>query len=163
MASVKSNKAALSSPAIGADWLRLASIILAVLGALVAGYMTWAEASGNETVCVDVGTIDCRAVQQSAYAETIGIPVALLGLLGFVAILAVLVLEDQVWLVARYGRTLVVGMALFGVIFQTYLTYIEASVLGKWCQWCVTSYIIIIAVFVIGVLRLMRFLEPLRR
>ena len=163
VSSVKSNKAALSSPAIALDWLRLASIVLAVLGALVAGYMTWAELSGNETVCLDAGTIDCRAVQESAYAETLGVPVAVLGLLGFLAILAVLVLEDQVPILAAYGRTLVVGMALFGVIFQTYLTYIEASVLNKWCQWCVTSYVIITAVFVIGVVRLMRFLNPLRR
>ena len=99
----------------------------------------------------------------AAPLETLGVPVAVLGLLGFLAILAVLVLEDQVPLLAAYGRTLVVGMALFGVIFQTYLTYIEASVLNKWCQWCVTSYVIITAVFVIGVVRLMRFLNPLRR
>jgi len=163
VSSIKSNKAALSSPTVAVDWLRLVSIVLAVLGALVAGYMTWAELSGNETVCLDTGSIDCRAVQTSAYAKTFGIPVALLGLLGFLAILAVLVLEDQVPLLAAYGRTLVVGMALFGVIFQTYLTYVEASVLGKWCQWCVASYIIITAVFVIGIIRLVRFLDPLRR
>ena len=124
--------------------------------------MTWAELTNNETVCVDAGSIDCAAVQDSAYAKTLGIPVALLGLLGYVAILGVLVLEDQVALFAAYGRTLVVGFALFGVIFQTYLTYVEAAVLEKWCQWCVASYIIITALLIIGALRLHSFFKPLR-
>jgi uncharacterized membrane protein len=72
------------------------------------------------------------------------------------------VLEDQVALFAAYGRTLVVGFALFGVIFQTYLTYVEAAVLEKWCQWCVASYIIITALLIIGALRLHSFFKPLR-
>ncbi len=85
-----------------------------------------------------------------------------MGLLGYLAILAVLVLEDQVEFLAAYGRTLVVAMALFGVIFQTYLTYIEASVLEKWCQWCVTSYVVISLLLVIAAYRMYRFLQPLQ-
>lgn len=162
MSTAKTGKAALSAGVLAPDWLRLASIVLCVVGILVAGYMTWAELTNNETVCVDAGSIDCAAVQDSAYAKTLGIPVALLGLLGYVAILGVLVLEDQVALFAAYGRTLVVGFALFGVIFQTYLTYVEAAVLEKWCQWCVASYIIITALLIIGALRLHSFFKPLR-
>ena len=162
MSTAKTGKAALSAGVLAPDWLRLASVVLCVLGILVAGYMTWAELTNNETVCVDAGSIDCAAVQDSAYAKTLGIPVALLGLLGYVAILGVLVLEDQVALFAAYGRTLVVGFALFGVIFQTYLTYVEAAVLEKWCQWCVASYIIITALLIIGALRLHSFFKPLR-
>jgi uncharacterized membrane protein len=79
------------------------------------------------------------------------------------AILLVLVLEDQVDFLAAYGRTLVVSFALGGVIFQTYLTYIEAAVLEKWCQWCVTSYIVISLLFIIGVYRVYRFLQPLQQ
>ncbi len=162
MSTAKSSKATLSVGVLAPDWLRLASIVLCVLGILVAGYMTWAELTDNETVCVDTGSIDCAAVQDSAYATTLGIPIALLGLLGYTAILGVLVLEDQLEVFAAYGRTLVVGFALFGVIFQTYLTYIEAAVLEKWCQWCVTSYIIITALLIIGAFRLRSFFRPLR-
>lgn len=162
MSTAKTSKAALSARVLAADWLRLASIVLSVLGILVAGYMTWAELTNNETVCVEAGSIDCAAVQDSAYAKTLGIPVALLGLLGYIAILGVLVLEDQLALFAAYGRTLVVGFTLFGVIFQTYLTYVEAAVLEKWCQWCVTSYILITALLIIGVFRLRSFIRPLR-
>ncbi len=145
------------------DKARVVAVIVALLGVFVAGYMAWAEATNNETVCADTGSIDCAAVQESAYAETWGIPVAFLGLAGYVAILAVLVLEDQIAFLAAYGRSLVVAMTLFGVMFQTYLTYIEADVLHKWCQWCVASYVLITTLFVLGVYRLYGFLRPLRR
>ncbi len=139
------------------------AVVVAILGIFVAGYMAWAEATGNETVCADTGSIDCAAVQESVYAVTWGIPVAWLGLFGYVAILAVLLLEDQIAFLAAYGRSLVVAMALFGVMFQTYLTYIEANVLERWCQWCVASYVLITALFVLGAYRLYLFLQPLRR
>ena len=139
------------------------AILLSVAGIFVAGYMSWAEVTGNETVCSDAGKIDCAAVQESAYAKTFGIPVAIMGTLGYVAILGVLVLEDQVALLAEYGRALVIGMALFGVIFQTYLTYVEAAVLDKWCQWCVASYVLITLILVIGAFRQNELMKPLRR
>ncbi len=126
----------LARAALQVDWLRVISIGLCVVGIFVAGYMSWAEATGNETVCTNTGNVDCAAVQNSAYAKTAGIPVANMGLLSYLAILAVLVLEDQIEFLAAYGRTLILSVALCGVIFQTYLTYIEASVLEKWCQWC---------------------------
>jgi uncharacterized membrane protein len=149
--------------ALHVDWLRVISILLCAVGIFVAGYMSWAEATGNETVCTNTGSINCSAVQTSAYAKTAGIPVANMGLLGYLAILAVLVLEDQVDFLAAYGRTLIVSVALGGVIFQTYLTYIEAFVLEKWCEWCVTSYILISLLFVIGAYRVYRFLQPLQQ
>ncbi len=163
MDTAKTEKPALATAAIvSSDWARLAAAVLCVLGILVAGYMTWAELTNNETACVDVGKVDCSAVQNSAYAETFGVPVALLGLVGYLVMLAIVVLEDQVALFAAYGRTLVVGMALFGTIFQTYLTYVEAAVLDKWCQWCVTSYVLISLLLIVGVYRLYVFLKPLR-
>ncbi len=163
MDTAKTEKTALATTAvIGSDWARLLAAVLCVLGILVAGYMTWAELTNNETACVDVGKVDCSAVQNSAYAKTFGVPVALLGLLGYLAMLGIVVLEDQVALFAAYGRTLVVGMALFGAIFQTYLTYVEGAVLDKWCQWCVTSYVLISLLLIVGVYRLYGFLKPLR-
>jgi uncharacterized membrane protein len=153
----------LARSALRVNWLRVISIVLCMIGIFVAGYMAWAEATGNETVCANTGSVDCAAVQNSAYAKTAGIPVADMGLFGYMAILLVLVLEDQVDFLAAYGRTLVVSFALGGVIFQTYLTYIEAAVLEKWCQWCVTSYIVISLLFIIGVYRVYRFLQPLQQ
>jgi uncharacterized membrane protein len=158
----KSKNRTLAGISVSFDALRGIMIVLAVIGIIVAGYLTWAELTDNETACADVGNIDCNAVQTSAYAKTFGIPVALLGLLGYIAILGALVLEDQITIMAAYGRTLVVGMALFGVIFQSYLTYVEATVLDKWCQWCIASFVTIILLLIIGAIRLRDFLQPLQ-
>jgi vitamin-K-epoxide reductase (warfarin-sensitive) len=163
VSTAKSDKTSLAAPVLEWDWLRVIALLLCVAGIFVAGYMSWAEVTGNETVCADTGKIDCAAVQESAYAKTFGIPVAIMGLAGYVAMFGVLLLEDQVKLLAEYGRILVLGMALFGVIFQTYLTYVEASVLDKWCQWCVTSYVLITLVLVISAYRQYDFMKPLRR
>ncbi len=162
MSTVKSSSAALAETTLVWDWPRVIAIVIAVFGIGVAGYMSWAELTGNETVCTDSGPIDCAAVQESAYASMFGFPVALMGMLGYVAILGVLVLEDQLEIVATYGRTWVVVMTLFGVMFQFYLTYVEAAVLEKWCQWCIMSFFAITTLFVIGVWRLNELIKPLR-
>jgi uncharacterized membrane protein len=144
------------------DWLRAVSILLCLVGIATAGYLSWAEAAGKETVCVNKGGINCAVVQQSAYSKTLGFPDAWMGLLGFIAILGVLMLEDQVEFLATYGRTLVVGMALFGAMFQTYLAYVEATVLDKWCQWCILSHVTITLILLVGAYRAYTFMRPLR-
>lgn len=144
------------------EWLRVVSILLCVVGLLTAGYLSWAEAAGKETVCVNKGAINCAEVQQSTYSKTLGFPDAWLGLLGYIVILGVLIFEDQIPFLATYGRTLVVAMALFGAMFQTYLAYIEATVLNKWCQWCIISHVTITLILLVGIYRLYELLRPLR-
>jgi uncharacterized membrane protein len=163
VSTAKSKPVVAATTALSWDWMRVILIGLSIAGIFVAGYMAWAEVTGNETVCADTGKIDCAAVQTSAYAKTVGIPVAIMGLLGYVAMLGVLILEDQIEIVATYGRTLLVGMALFGVIFQVYLTWIEASILDAWCQWCVASFVIVTSMFLLGSYRVYEFFKPLQR
>jgi uncharacterized membrane protein len=94
-------------------------------------------------VCGPVG--DCNTVQSSPYAKLFGIlPVGILGLLGYVGILGA-------WLVARYAgedvadlaRLAMFGMALFGVLFTIYLTYLELFVIHAVCIWCLSSAVLI--------------------
>ncbi len=162
MTATKAKRTEVAESVPAADWLRVVSIIVAVAGILVAGYLSWAEITGNETQCLNTGNINCEAVQSSAYSEVLGIPIAVLGLIGYVAILGVLLLEDQIPFLAAYGRTLIVGLALFGVIFSAYLTLVEATVLEAWCQWCVISAILITILLVLGAIRLNRLLGALR-
>lgn len=149
------------------DWLRYAGLVLAVLGLLVAVYMSWAELTGQETSCPGAtgenfeagpGTVavDCGYVQTSIYSKAFGIPVALLGVGGYLMILAVWVLEERLPVLREYGHMLVFGLALFGFLFSLYLTYIELFVIYTVCTWCLTSAALMTLIFIVAVLRLIQ-------
>ncbi len=120
--------------------------VVACLGLVVAGYLAYVEVGENEAVCGAVG--DCNTVQQSEYAELFGlVPIGLLGVFGYVMILAV-------WLISRYttdwvddaAQAIVLGAALFGTVFSIYLTFLEPFVIGATCAWCLTSAMLMILI-----------------
>lgn len=117
---------------------------LAVLGMGIAAYMSFVEVTGAEAVCGPVG--DCNAVQQSPYAILFGVlPVGILGLLGYVALLTA-------WGAATWGPTTLKpgawaaawGMAWIGTAFSAYLTFLEPFVIGATCVWCISSALVIV-------------------
>lgn len=117
--------------------------LLCILGMGVAIYMTFIETTGAEAVCGPVG--DCNAVQKSAYAVLFGfLPVGVLGLLGYLAILATWAAGYFVGERLRKISWLVIwGCAWFGVLFSIYLTFLEPFIIGATCIWCISSAIII--------------------
>ena len=132
----------------------LVSVILVMVGAIDSAYLAFLKFAGMVAACSDIG--DCEAVNNSKYAEIGGIPLALLGLLGYLAILAFLVLETRFpsW---RDGLHLgVFGFTLAGTIYSTYLTYIEIAVLHAICPYCVVSAVVMLLLFVISIIRLRR-------
>ncbi len=134
--------------------LWLASLLLAFAGAVDSAYLAFLKFTGAVAACSDIG--DCEAVNNSKYAEIGGIPLALLGLLGYLAILAFLVLEPRFpsW---RDGLHLgVFGFTLAGTIYSVYLTYIEIFVLQAICPYCVVSAVVMLLLFVISIMRLRR-------
>ena len=118
--------------------LRIAVAALALIGAGIAAYLTWVHFAGLQPVCVG-GSGGCERVQSSPYAELGGVPVALLGLIGYLAILASLVPSN-----AR-GRYVTVFLCLAGAGFSAYLTYVELAVIDAICQWCVASAVVMAA------------------
>ena len=125
--------------------------ILSVLGLGAAIYLTFVETTNTEAFCGPVG--DCNAVQASPFAKLFGfLPVGLLGAAGYVAILVA-------WILGRTGRgrlaqlapVVVFGMALFGVLFSIYLTYIELFVIHAVCIWCLSSAVIMALVLALSV------------
>ena len=134
--------------------LWLASVLLALAGAADSAYLAFLKFTGTVAACSDIG--DCEAVNNSKYAEIGGIPLALLGLLGYLAILAFLILETQFpsW---RDGLHLgVFGFTLAGAIYSVYLTYIEIFVLHAICPYCVVSAVVMLLLFAISIIRLRR-------
>jgi uncharacterized membrane protein len=83
-------------------------------------------------------------------------PVALLGLIGYVAILVATLVPGE------HARLVTAGLALAGAGFSLYLTYLELFVIDAICQWCVASAVIMCAIAVLAVLRVLRVppLEP---
>ena len=59
------------------DALRLASAVIAVLGAVITAYLLYVRQTGGALACSTGG---CETVQSSSYAEVLGLPVAALGL-----------------------------------------------------------------------------------
>ncbi len=113
--------------------MRAAAIGVALAGLGIAGYLTVVHYTGGEPVCAVAH--GCATVQQSDYAALAGVPVALLGLLGYVAILVALARDGEGW------RTASAFLALAGLGFSVWLTYVEIGVLQAICIWCVGSAI----------------------
>ena len=111
--------------------MRAAAIGVALAGLGIATYLTVVHYSGGEPVCAVAH--GCATVQQSDYAALAGVPVALLGLLGYVAILVALAGDGEAW------RTAAAFLALAGLGFSAWLTYVEVGILDAICIWCVGS------------------------
>jgi uncharacterized membrane protein len=123
-------------------------VVLAVAGIGVAGYLTWVHYADVSPICATGG--GCETVQKSSYSEIGGVPVAILGLGGYVAILAGLLLPGEA------TRLWTAALALVGAGFSAYLTYLELFVIDAICQWCVASAVIMGVLAVLAVVRLIR-------
>jgi uncharacterized membrane protein len=125
-------------------------IALAVLGLGVAGYLTYVHYSGATPVCSIKGN-PCSQVQKSRYSELIGIPVALIGLIGYILILGSLLMRE-----GEMSRFVTVGLTVGGFGFSAYLTYREIFTLEKICEWCVSSAVIVTVLMVLAIWRFLR-------
>lgn len=116
--------------------LRGAMIALAVVGLGVAAYLTYVHYAGINPACT--AGQSCLKVQTSVWSKVDGVPVALLGLIGYVGILATLLAPDR-----EETRLATLGLTLVGVGFSAYLTYRELFSIHAICEWCVSSAIIL--------------------
>ncbi len=125
---------------------RMAIAVLSLVGLFVAFYLT-AHAFGW-TGPLRCGIGECETVQASKWAKLGPVPVALIGLIGYVALLtlAFLGLQPGRRRSRPIGAFLVLGAAI-GFGFSAWLTYLEAFVIHAWCQWCVTSAILMTLIF----------------
>ena len=114
--------------------LRAAIAVLALLGAAVASYLVYARYTGTRLACTTGG---CETVQHSKYAKIADIPVALLGLISYLAVLAT-ALSARIE-AAAIGAAIV----LSGLAFGIYLIVIQVAVIDAICQWCITSDVIL--------------------
>jgi uncharacterized membrane protein len=130
------------------DRLRAAALACCALGLLVSAYLTYVHYAGVAPVCEIAH--GCEKVQTSRWSELAGVPVALLGLLGYAAIGAALLARGEAALLAA------AGLSLAGAGFSAYLTYRELFTIRAICIWCVASALLLAALAVITVVRALR-------
>jgi uncharacterized membrane protein len=130
---------------VSAAALRVSSAIVGAIGLGIAGYLTVVHYDGGASVCAI--SHGCATVQQSDYAELAGLPVALLGVIGYAGILLTLLRDDET------ARTATVFLALVGAGFSAWLTYVEVAKLDAICIWCVGSAVCMIALAALSAAR----------
>lgn len=131
-----------------------ASLALVIIGLLVSIYMTIYKVTSNENLCLGSG--DCSIVNASRYSEVNGIPVAVVGILGYAAMLVVHGFERRNSFFKENGTLLIFGMALTGFIFTVWLVYVEIALLKAICPFCVTSQAAMTLIFMIAVIRMIK-------
>lgn len=126
--------------------LRAAIAGAAVIGGAIAAYLTVVHYSHLSPICTSGG---CEKVQQSSYAKAAGIPVAVLGLAAYVAVLLTTAVRG---LPAALAGAVI---ALAGVAFSGYLLWAQLARIHAICQWCVGNDVVIAVVAVLCVARLL--------
>jgi uncharacterized membrane protein len=128
--------------------LAIAVAVVCSIGIAVAGYLTYVHYAGVNVPCPLSG--GCEVVQRSHYSKLDGIPVSLLGLLGYIAILCTLVVRGE------SGRLAGFGLALVGFGFSMYLTYREVFTIKAICPWCVSSAVLMTVLAILTAIRALR-------
>jgi uncharacterized membrane protein len=121
-------------------------LVLGVIGLGVAIYLTYVHYSGIQPACTAGGS--CLKVQTSEWSKLAGVPVALIGLIGYVAIVASLLAPD-----GEETQLATLGLTLIGFGFSAYLTYRELFSIHAICEWCVSSAAILTLLLIGSVTR----------
>lgn len=130
-----------ASPAGRTSRIYPAIALLALAGILVSSFSLYHHFSKSKTSFCDIGqSFDCDLVNRSQYSIFHGIPVALLGILGYLLILSLATVYRE----KAETPFILSGVTLAGLGFALYLTYIEGFVLHAWCMICLSSLLLIV-------------------
>lgn len=121
--------------------------VVATLGLAISAYLVYVHYADVRPLCT--GFSDCVRVQTSDYSEWAGIPVALIGAVGYVGILATLALRGDAGLLGG------AFLAFVGAGFSAYLSWVEAARIDAFCQWCMVSALLMVALAVLTARRLL--------
>jgi uncharacterized membrane protein len=129
-------------PTSGARRGSPATLVVAAIGLAISAYLTVEHYTTSALLaCPESATINCAKVTTSRWSHVVGVPVALLGLLYFVAMTALLL--PWSWRRADLDAVRVVGVAL-GALTVLYLVSIELFAVDAICLWCTAVHICMI-------------------
>jgi vitamin-K-epoxide reductase (warfarin-sensitive) len=121
--------------------------VLCVAGICVSSVSLYHHFQTSKTDYCDFGqTFNCDIVNRSVYSTLFGIPVALIGILGYAAIgTLATVFRDRI-----DTPKVLWGASVLGLGFALYLTYVEGFILGTWCILCLSSLTMITLITVLA-------------
>ncbi len=128
--------------------LALTILIFSILGVFVSAYATYQHyRPSGRSFCNLNNVVSCDIVNKSKYSEIAGIPVAIIGIIGYLVLagLAGMLLTRRKEHMGRPALVILSGGAL---LFSFYLTFVEFFWLGALCLLCITSQIIILLIFI---------------
>ncbi len=120
--------------------------VLSLVGFFVAFYLLAHHMGWVGSLICGVG--DCAAVQASKWSSVGPVPTSAIGMVGYVALMAVAIVGLQPAYISApwVGKSLLLFSSL-ALAYSVFLTYLEAFVIHAWCQWCVTSAILVVVIF----------------
>jgi uncharacterized membrane protein len=125
--------------------------VLALAGIVVSAVALHNHYAHDKTSFCEIGqNFDCDIVNRSSYSAIAGIPVALIGILGYATLGAL----ATVYRAKAETPAILLAAAAAGLAFALYLTYIEAYVLYTWCILCLSSLGLISLITILSGVRL---------
>lgn len=130
---------------------RMAIAAVALVGVFVALYLTLYKLGAIGELTCSVGS--CETVQLSRWATFLGLPVAAWGVGFYLATLAVsLIGLQERWADSERLSLALVLMSGWGVLFSSWLTWLELFVIDAICMWCVVSAVLVLVIFVLALM-----------
>jgi uncharacterized membrane protein len=127
------------------EWIYAA---LGALGAVIAAFLTSFHYSAGAAQRFCTQAAGCGSVNQSAYSQIHGVPIAIFGLASYIVVVALALLAQGGWRYREWVPVATFGIALCGVLFSLYLSYLEVYVLHAICPWCVASAVVLCGLLV---------------
>jgi vitamin-K-epoxide reductase (warfarin-sensitive) len=125
-----------AASSIGSPRLMVMIAMLGSAGIVVSAFSLYHHFGHSKTSFCDLGqSFNCDLVNRSPYSTFMGVPVALIGIIGYLAILAL----ASVYRRKAETPVILLIVSAVGAVFALYLTYLEAYVIHAWCILCLTS------------------------
>jgi uncharacterized membrane protein len=134
---------------------RMAIAALALIGLLISIYLTLHKYGYiGQLIC---GTGSCETVQTSKWAVLFGVPVPVLGVVGYLVILVLAIISLQPSLHHSRAMSLVLFIVADGAfMFSLYLSFLEQFKIHAWCRWCIGSAVISVLIWFCALVELPR-------
>jgi vitamin-K-epoxide reductase (warfarin-sensitive) len=137
-------------PRTMSDRLAIVILVIAIIGIGLSAYSLERHYKTDESTFCDIDeTFNCDIVNRSIYAKFLGIPVAGIGIVGYIALLILSRINREKKL---FSALLILG-SLAGLGFSLYLTYVEARLLGVYCVICLASLACIVTITILAITR----------